>query len=132
MAGLSITLNASELLRLGSIVWSDSRDVVGRAGSGLRVGRSRGREEDGVDRGAEGADKISVAVFSKTTELGWETSTVEEPEEGPTEAGLGMSVALAAESLSSSFALPFSSVTVGFDSCGVGSDGTRGRDGPLS
>lgn len=56
---------------------------------------------------------------------------VEEPEEeGPTEAGLGLSVALATES--SSFALPFWSAPVEFDSCGVGVDGIRGRDGPVS
>ena len=59
---------------------------------------------------------------------------VEEPEdeadEGPVEAGLGMSVVLVAES--PSFALPFWSVAVEFDCCGVGADGTRGRDGPVS
>jgi len=64
------------------------------------------------------------------TELGWGTSMVEEPEEeGPREAGLRLSVVLAAES--PSFALPFWSAAVGFDSCGVGVDGTRGRDGPV-
>jgi hypothetical protein len=131
VAGLSITLNASELSRLGSIVWSDSRDVVGRGGSWLRARRSRGGEEDDADRDAEGEDETSVAVLWKGTELGWGTSMVEEPEEeGPTEAGLGLSVALAA--VSPSFALPFGSVTVGFDCCGVGADGTRGRDGPVS
>ena len=55
---------------------------------------------------------------------------VEEPEEeGPTEAELVMFVELAVEL--SSFALPFWSVAVEFDICGVGADGTRGRDGPL-
>ena len=96
----------------------------------MRARRSRGGEEDDGDCDAEGEDETSVAVLWRATELGWETSMVEESEEeGPTEAGLVMSVALAAES--PSFALPFS-VAVGFDSCGVGADGTRGRDGPLS
>jgi hypothetical protein len=74
---------------------------------------------------------MSVAVLWKGTEPGWGTSMVEEPEEeGPKEAGLGLSVALATES--PSFALPFWSAPVGFDSCGVGADGIRGRDGPVS
>lgn len=56
---------------------------------------------------------------------------VEEPEdEGPTEAGLEMSVVLVAESLS--FALPFWPVSIGFDCCGVCADETCGRDGPVS
>jgi len=65
-----MTLNASELSRLGSIVWSDSREVVGRAGSWLRARRSRGGEEDEVDRDAEGEDETSVAVLGRGTELG--------------------------------------------------------------
>jgi hypothetical protein len=126
-----MTLNASELSRLGSSVWSDSRDVVGReAGSWLRARRSRGGEEDEADRGAEGEDETSVAVLSRGTELGWGTSTVDDPEEGPTEAGLGGLVTLGVES--PSFALPFWSVRVAFDGCGVGVDGIRARDGPLS
>jgi hypothetical protein len=130
VAGLSITLNASELSRLRSIVWSGSREVVGRGvGSWLRAGRSRVGEEDDADRGAE--DEMSVAVLWRGTKLGWATSRVEEPEEeDPTEAGLGASVALAAES--PSFALPFWSVAVVFDSCEEGVDGIRARDGPLS
>jgi hypothetical protein len=89
-------------------------------------------EEDEADKDAEGESETSVAVLWRGTELGWETSMVEElEEEGPAEAGLGMSVALAAES--PSFALPFLAVAVGgFDSCGVGADGTRSRNGPLS
>lgn len=56
---------------------------------------------------------------------------VEEPEEDdPTEAGLGTSVALAAES--PSFAFPFWSAAVAFDGCGEGADETSARDGPLS
>lgn len=131
MAGLSITLNASEFSRLGSIVWSDSKGVVGRGGSWLRARISRGGEEDEADRDAEGEDEMSVAVLWRGTELGWGTSMVEEPEEeGPREAGLGMFVALVAES--PSFALPFWPAAAGFDDCGVGADGTRGRDGPVS
>jgi hypothetical protein len=131
VAGLSITLNASELSRLRSIVWSGSREVDGRgAGSWLRARRSRGGEEDEGDSGPEeGEDEISVAVLWGT-KLGWGTSMVEEPEEeGPTEAGLGTSVELADES---SFALPFSSVAVVSDGCEEGADGIRARDGPLS
>ena len=123
-----MTLNASELSRLGSIGWSESRGVVGRgAGSWLRARRSRGEEEDEGDRGA-GEDEASVAVLWRGMELGWGTSMVEE--EDPTEAGPGTSVSLAAES--PFFALPFWSVAAAFDSCGVGADGTRARDVPLS
>ena len=97
----------------------------------MRARGSRGGEEDDADRDAEGEDEMSVALLSRGMELGRETSMVEEPEEeGPTEAALGMSVALAAES--PSFAFPFWSALVGFDSCGLGADGTRGRDGPVS
>jgi hypothetical protein len=130
VAGLSITLNASELSRLCSIVWSSSRGVDGRgAGSWLRARRSRGGEEDEADGGPEeGEDEASVAVLWGT-KLGWGTSMVEEPEEeGPTEAGLGTSVELADDD-ESSFALPFWPVASG---CEEGADGIRARDGPLS
>jgi hypothetical protein len=132
VAGLSITLNASELSRLRSPVWSSSRGVDGRgAGSWLRARRSRGGEDDEADRGSEeGEGETSVAVLWGT-KSGWETSMVEEPEEeGPREAGLGTSVELADDE--SSFALPFWSLAIVFDGCEEGADGIRARDGPLS
>jgi hypothetical protein len=126
VAGLSITLNASEFcsgVALGCV------EIVGRGlGSWLRATGSRGVDKDGVDAGdVEDAEDVSVTVPSKGIESGWETSMVEEPvEEGPAVGDVECSITLVVGS--SCFALPFES-GVGFNGCGEDVDGMDGRDG---
>jgi len=137
VAGLSMTLNASELSRLRLGVSSCSTEVDGKgAGSWLRARGSRGEGEDDKadgDAEEEGGER-SVAVLWRGTELDWETLSVEESEEGeeedgvsPTRAVLGRSLGLAEGASLSSFALPF------WLAVGAGGPGIiRGRDGPPS
>ena len=133
VAGLSMTLNGSELSVLLPGVSSGSKETVGKgAGSWLRARGSRGGEEDGVDGDAEEeGEGVTVAVLWRGTELDGETLSVEEPEEeGPTRAVVGRSVALIAGV--SSFTLPLWSVVVVFDGEAEEPDMMPGRDGPPS
>lgn len=133
VAGLSMTLNASELSLELPGVSSCSKETVGMGvGSWLRAGGSRGGEDEVDGDAEEEGEEMSVAVLWRGTEVDGEIFSVEEPEEeeDPTRAVLGRSVALVAGV--SSFSLPIWSAAVVFDEESEEPGVMHGCDGPPS